>query len=374
MAVDSKKDLDGYDSNSTLTEDVVDCRLDTDGMGLTPLFDVVYNGNYELTCELLEDGAKHQASKIGGFTALHYAAMLPNRSLMSCLLNKNGPDFEAFYEHPDYSSLTQPSSNKIFEQRAAIVRMLLKCGANMNVCSEGFTPLKIAAATAQDSIVNALLDKGASAEGVTVICAHWGLRSDTVKRLLERGANLEATDMRWNKTALTWLAEIGSLSTLRVLLQHTANVDHQDVQGSLALHYASANARTEFVKLLLESGANPNVQDNEGKTPLTRLASPPNRWFYLAGHLWKPTPSDREDSAILLIRAGCDPFVKDRYGKSAIHYGARNGYLGVLKVIVNQQGNWEVPDEYGRTPLDYAREGVHTDIVKFLEGKSGAAE
>jgi ankyrin repeat protein len=53
--------------------------------------------------------------------------------------------------------------------------MLLERGADMNVCGEGFTPLQIAAATAQDSIVNALLDKGASAKGVTVICAHWGL-------------------------------------------------------------------------------------------------------------------------------------------------------------------------------------------------------
>jgi hypothetical protein len=46
---------------------------------------------------------------------------------------------------------------------------------------------------------------------------------------------------------------------------------------------------------------NPNVRDKEGKTPLTRLTSPPNTWFYLAGHLWKPTLSDREDSAILLV-------------------------------------------------------------------------
>jgi hypothetical protein len=45
-----------------------------------------------------------------------------------------------------------------------------------------------------------------------------------------------------------------------------------------------------------------------------------------------------------------------------------------LKVIVNQRGNREVPEKYGRTPLDYAREGVYIDIVKFLEGKRGGAE
>ena len=116
------------------------------------------------------------------------------------------------------------------------------------------------------------------------------------------------------------------------------------------------------------------LTDNEGKTPLTQLTSPPNGWFYLAGRLWKPSPSDRENSVILLVGAGCDPLVKDGYGRPAIHYGARNGYLGVLKVIVNRRGNWEVPDKYGRTPLDYARERVCIDVVQFLKGKRGGVD
>jgi ankyrin repeat protein len=87
----------------------------SDGMRLTPLFAAAFNGNYELTRELLEDGAKHQASNAGGFTALHYAAMLPDLSLMSRLLKVNGPDFEAFYEHLEYSIRTRSSSNEIFE-------------------------------------------------------------------------------------------------------------------------------------------------------------------------------------------------------------------------------------------------------------------
>jgi uncharacterized protein len=196
MVADSKKGLDDHKLNSILTEDISEYLLDTNGMGLTPLFVAAFNGNYELTHELLEYGAKHQASKAGGFTALYYVVILSNQSLMSCLLKENGPDFKAFYEHPNYSNLTRPFSNKIFEQRVGIVRILLECGADMNIYGEGFTPLQIAAATAQNSIVNTLFDKGASIEGITVICAYWGLESDTVKHLFKRGANLEATDIR----------------------------------------------------------------------------------------------------------------------------------------------------------------------------------
>lgn len=360
------------DKSGSITQLLLRRNADTelmDEVGLTPLLVAAFNGNDVVTRQLLKHGAKHQASEPDGFTALHYAAMQANHAFMSRLLDARGPDFEAFYEPSVYSLPTQPTRDTVFKRRALIVRMLLEHGADIHACSKGFTPLQIAAVTAQELIVNALLEKGASAQRVTVICAYWGLSSDTVKLLLERGADIKATDMRWNKPALTWHAEIGSPATLEVLLQHGASVHHQDVQGSSALHYASANARTESVKLLLESGADPNLQDNEGKTPLTRLTSPPTGRFYLAGRWWNPTPADRKDTAVLLFDAGCDPSVTDVYGRSAIHYGASNGYLGVLEVIVDRGGDLEVLDERGSTPLERAGEKGHVDVVRLLKRK-----
>lgn len=360
------------DKSGSITQLLLRRNADTelvDGIGLTPLFVAAFNGNDVVARQLLKHGAKHQASLPDSFTALHYAAMQANHVFMSRLLDAQGPDFEAFYEPSNYSLPTQPFRDTIFKRRALIVRMLLEHGADIHVCSKGFTPLQIAAATAQELIVNALLEKGASAQGVTVICAYWGLNSDTVKQLLERGANLEATDMRWNKPALTWHAELGSSAILKVLLHHGASVRHQDIQGSSALHYASANACTDSVKLLLEAGAQTNLRDNEGKTPLTRLTSPVNGRFYLAGRWWNPTPTDRKDTAILLCDAGCDPSVKDVYGRAAIHYAASNGYLGVIEVIVDKGGDWEVLDEQGNTPLERAQERGHVDVVRFLKRK-----
>jgi ankyrin repeat protein len=360
------------DKSGSITQLLLRRNPDTelvDEIGLTPLFVAAFNGNDAVAHQLLKHGAKHEASELGGFTALHYAAMQANHAFMSRLLDARGPDFEAFYEPSIYSLPTQPSRDTIFKRRALIVGMLLEHSADIHICSKGFTPLQIAAATAQELIVNALLEKGASAQRVTVICAYWGLSSDTVKLLLERGANLEATDMRWNKPALTWHAEIGSSATVEVLLRHGASVHHQDIQGASALHYASANARTESVKLLLQSSAEPNLRDLEGKTPLTRLTSPPMGRFYLAGRWWNPTPIDRTDTAILLFDAGCDPSVKDVHGRAAIHYAASNGYLGVLEVIVDRGGDWEILDERGCTPLDRAQQRGHVDVVRFLKRK-----
>jgi serine/threonine-protein phosphatase 6 regulatory ankyrin repeat subunit A len=358
------------DKSGSVTQLLLRRNADTelvDAIGLTPLLVAAFNGNDVVTRKLLQHGAKQEGAEPSGFTALHYAAMQANHAFMSRLLDAQGPDFEAFYEPSIYNIPTQPTRDTIFKRRALIVRMLLEHGADIHVCRKGFTPLQIAAVTAQELIVNALLEKGASAQQATVICAYWGLSTDTVRLLLERGADVEATDMRWNKPALIWHAEVGSPATVEVLLRHGANVHHQDVQGSSALHYASANARTKSVQLLLQSGANPNLQDNEGKTPLTRLTSPPTGRFYLAGCWWNPSPADRKDAAVLLFNAGCDPFIRDVYGRSAIHYGASNGYLGVLEVIIDRGGDSEVLDENGSTPLERAERGGHVDVVRLLK-------
>ncbi len=360
------------DKSGSITQLLLRRNADTelvDGIGLTPLLVAAFNGNDMVARQLLKHGAKHQANEPSGFTALHYAVMQANHAFMSRLLNPKGPDFEAFYEPSIYSLPTEPSRDTVFKRRVLIVRMLLEHGADIHVCRKSFTPLQIAVLTAQELIVKILLGQGASAQGVTVICAYWGLSSDTVKLLLERGADLEVTDMRWNKPALTWHAEVGSPTTLEILLQHGASVHHQDVQGSSALHYASANARTESVRLLLEAGADPDVQDLEGKTPLTRLTSPSTGRFYLAGRWWNPTPTDRKETAVLLLEAGCDPSVKDVYGREAIHYAASNGYLGAVEVIVDRGGNFDVLDENGSTPLERAQERGHVDVVRFLKRK-----
>ena len=52
------------------------------------------------------------------------------------------------------------------------------------------------------------------------------------------------------------------------LLDVGVNVDAVNDFNQTALHLASACARGDYVEQLLEAGANPNLQDNWGQTPL----------------------------------------------------------------------------------------------------------
>ena len=339
-----------------------------DGVGLSPLSLAAFNGNDVVVRWLLKFGARPEAKELDGFSALHYACMQANHGFMSRLLDRRGPDFEAFYDLRKYGLSTEPSHSTASKRRIQAVRCLIDHSADVHASSKGFTPLHIAALTAQEQLVSILLSHGANATGIPVITAYYGLTTSVVDLLLTRGACVSAADSRWNKTALIWTAEIGSPDTLKVLLSHGADVNHQDNQGSSALHYAGANARNESITLLLDAGADPNLLDLGGSTPLIRLARASR--FYLAGKWWNPSVGEREKAATLLLKCGCDPSVRDSHGTLAIHYAAGNGYQGVLEAIENLGGDLEVLDGSGRTAVDWAREKGEMELVRVLSRKS----
>jgi uncharacterized protein len=51
-------------------------------------------------------------------------------------------------------------------------------------------------------------------------------------------------------------------------LSHGANVNFKDRIGYTALHFAAQNNSFEYAKLLIDNGADPNIQDKHGNIPL----------------------------------------------------------------------------------------------------------
>jgi hypothetical protein len=59
-----------------------------------------------------------------------------------------------------------------------------------------------------------------------------------------------------------------TVSEVRRLLESDIDVNYAGEYGRTALHFAASQGRLAMVKLLLEWGANPNVEDEDGETPL----------------------------------------------------------------------------------------------------------
>ncbi|KAK9129328.1 hypothetical protein Sjap_009815 [Stephania japonica] len=70
------------------------------------------------------------------------------------------------------------------------------------------------------------------------------------------------------RTALFFVSGIGSEPCVRLLVSAGANVNHRDNRGGLTpLHMAAGYIKPDIVKTLIELGADPEIQDDRGKTP-----------------------------------------------------------------------------------------------------------
>lgn len=96
--------------------------------------------------------------------------------------------------------------------------------------------------------------------------------TEVVRLTLAAGANLKSTN-RFGGTALIPACHYGHLETVKVLLATAIDVDHVNRLGWTALLEAvilgdGGPVHTEIVRLLLARGANPNIADRDGVTPL----------------------------------------------------------------------------------------------------------
>ena len=91
---------------------------------------------------------------------------------------------------------------------------------------------------------------------------------EAVTAALERGANVDARDSGFGRTALMTASLHSAIPIMRALLDAGAGVNLQAVLGETALILAASGRGGESIKLLLARGADPNLVDRDKKTPL----------------------------------------------------------------------------------------------------------
>lgn len=97
-----------------------------------------------------------------------------------------------------------------------------------------------------------------------------------------------------------------NITLFKELLTHGADVNEKDYNGLTAIYYATQNGEYEMTKLLINNGADYEVRDPFGNTPLS------NAIFY-----YKKNNSG--DSLIkLLIDVGADINAKNNFGVSPL--------------------------------------------------------
>jgi ankyrin repeat protein len=213
-----------------------------DKKGISPLMHAIMEGNYyDMIKELLDHGANVNHQDKIGWTALMVAS--------------------------EYGSLDN-------------IKELLDRGANLDLQNEnGMTALMLAATQGPrlKAEIKELLDRGADRDlrnknGHTAldlfkVKTNANQRRDMMRLFTPDPAIIDP------KTGISNLAIIATTGPLELLedvidTHPDFNIDHQDQDGNTALIYAIVNRKPGRVNLLLDRGANPNLANNEGGTPL----------------------------------------------------------------------------------------------------------
>jgi ankyrin repeat protein len=155
-----------------------------------------------------------------------------------------------------------------------MVRLLLDHGADPNVRTKsGSTPLHWAAMCGMEEASSLLISAGAetawkNGDRMTPLhCAVEGGAEAFVRVLGEVGVDGNE-EMDTSEVTVTEEEYYRRRRVVRIVLDHTARLDAQEVNGETALHYAAREGRRKVVKWLLEKGADAYVKDRRRFTPL----------------------------------------------------------------------------------------------------------
>ena len=119
-----------------------------------------------------------------------------------------------------------------------------------------------------DAGVSPNLEAGTAPRRFLLQAATEGHRVETVKLLLDRGADPNKKTWGFGKTCLFLAAYGKNLKIAQALIDAKADVNATDDNGNSALREANGMKSAKLVELLMKNGANPMIRNKSGETML----------------------------------------------------------------------------------------------------------
>lgn len=249
--------------------------------GMTLLNKYLEDENWAEAMKVLDKGVPKQVLehplRFGRGTPLMYAYDMDEYDIFERLLNKGAdPNTTVGIQSPFIDLIiSDPAYDRPQEKRLRYIRALVAHGVKLETPDRtGYTPLDVALALKEDAIANYLIDTGVdlekpTAKGFTsVLTAISNGRLEVFKYMLETRTLDLNKQTGPNKLSPLKMATVhANLDMLKEVLKHDIDLNQQDAQGNTALHYAVMTKNYEKLKLLLQKGADPTIQNKKRITP-----------------------------------------------------------------------------------------------------------
>jgi ankyrin repeat protein len=330
----------------------------------TALFWAASFGYTDTVRALLEKGAPVNAKESQGWTALMIAADHGNIDTVRALLekgadihlrSKNGNTAQSLAKKSKYDNIVamlQNASQSLRDKSANDASRNTPAGSAGNSGGASVPgPATVKPSSPSVPASPSIAPSPSKREILDQKLLYAAGAGDTaeVLSLIREGAGVNARGATYGNTALIDAAARGYTETVRALLEKGGEVDATDNAGRTALMEAAFGGYTDTVRLLHEKGANVNAIDNEGWTPL----------FWAAF-------SRRSDTVRFLLEKGADVNAKNKHEDNALIQAAYGGDMDTVTVLLDHHADINAKDDLGKTALIEAARQGHTDAVRLL--------
>ena len=345
--------IGNLDRVKELVDSGVDINKITDDS--TPLHQAIENGRMEIAEYLINKGADVNKKNTSGLLPIQLAQAYGRTSLEKLLIkagakqislneivnNNTPPENKSEFVDLDinylaYEAITKGDTNKLKDLIDKGLKVNMRFEKRIIADSrypEGMLPVAVALQSANIESFNFLLKNKANivhdpskGDMPLIHCI-----SEIIKN--KHDGNLEKTT-KFHRF-------------FTKLLTAKPDLANKKANDSAPLFYAANHSDEELVSELLDAGADPNIQDDRGLTPLHVALMAQNHSHGIEheehGH--------QEEIGILLIKRGAKIDILGNNGENALILACAGGYLNLVKKMFEKGASPNTSDSSGVTPL-----------------------